>query len=370
MSLSQFQVLSDLGVGSYSTVFKVRRILDNEIYAMKKVSLEKLSEKEKKFTLSEIRILASINHPNIISFKEAFFEESENCLCLILEYSDSGDLYQRIQKCIKRRVHLSEKLVWSILIQLTQGLKALHDLNIIHRDLKSANVFLNKDGKVKLGDMNVSKVAKDGFLKTQTGTPYYASPEVWNNVKYSHKSDIWSLGCVIYETLCLKPPFRGMDMDELYNNVLIGKYPNLPKIYSQDIDRVLTLLLNSNASLRPSCDEILDMPEVKKHMNGITLQNTVNQLLLPIKVPSCINKLSLSLPRPNYPNCSEYCLSQAKSESRLPKLKLNIPKNFTSIRNLLDKASDRSSRIKKNYISPIKYCISPQRLKKSEFFRN
>jgi NIMA (never in mitosis gene a)-related kinase len=161
MSLSQFQVLSDLGVGSYSTVFKVRRILDNEIYAMKKVSLEKLSEKEKKFTLSEIRILASINHPNIISFKEAFFEESENCLCLILEYSDSGDLYQRIQKCIKRRVHLSEKLVWSILIQLTQGLKALHDLNIIHRDLKSANVFLNKDGKVKLGDMNVSKVAKE-----------------------------------------------------------------------------------------------------------------------------------------------------------------------------------------------------------------
>lgn len=368
MSISQFEVLTDLGVGSYSTVLKVRRIMDNQIYALKKIPLEKLSEKEKKFTLNEIRFLASINHPNIISFKEAFFEESENCLCLVLEYADSGDLYQRIQKCIKRRVHLSEKLVWSIFIQLTQGLKALHDLGIIHRDLKSANVFLNKDGKVKLGDMNVSKVAKDGFLKTQTGTPYYASPEVWNNTKYSYKSDIWSLGCVIYEALCLKPPFRGMDMNELYNSVVIGKYPNLPKVYSQDIEKVLNLLLSNDSNTRPSCDEILDMPEVKKHMNGFPLLRHESQLLSPIQMPNCINKLSTSLPRPNYSNSSQTSLSQVKSESRLPKLKLNIPKNFASVRNLLDKANDRSSRIKKVYISPIKYCLSPKRLKKSELF--
>lgn len=86
-------------------------------------------------------------------------------------------------------------------------MKALHDLKIVHRDIKCANIFLTKDGKVKLGDLNVSKVAKKGLLKTQTGTPYYASPEVWKDKPYDFKSDIWSLGCVLYEMITLSPPF-------------------------------------------------------------------------------------------------------------------------------------------------------------------
>ena len=105
---------------------------------------------------------------------------------------------------------------------MVKGLKALHDTNIFHRDLKSANVFLNKDGTAKLGDMNVSKVAKRGLLYTQTGTPYYASPEVWRDQPYDMKSDIWSLGCVLYESITLRPPFRADDMAGLYRKVLRG----------------------------------------------------------------------------------------------------------------------------------------------------
>lgn len=100
------------------------------------------------------------------------------------------------------------------------GLKALHDMKILHRDMKvtklyiinysilqSANLFLYKDMKAKLGDLNVSKVAKKGLSYTQTGTPYYASPEVWKDMPYDSKSDIWSLGCVCYEMCALQPPF-------------------------------------------------------------------------------------------------------------------------------------------------------------------
>lgn len=87
------------------------------------------------------------------------------------------------------------------------GLSRLHELKIVHRDIKCANVFLTKEGTVKLGDLNVSKIAKEANLKTQTGTPYYASPEVWSDKPYDHRSDIWSLGCVTYELITLNPPF-------------------------------------------------------------------------------------------------------------------------------------------------------------------
>ena len=113
--------------------------------------------------------------------------------------------------------------------QIASGLKALHDLKIFHRDLKSANVFLQSNGDIKLGDMNVSKVAKKGLLYTQTGTPYYASPEVWRDQPYDQKSDVWSLGCVTYEMSALKPPFRADDMEGLYKKVIRGKIYKLIK---------------------------------------------------------------------------------------------------------------------------------------------
>jgi NIMA (never in mitosis gene a)-related kinase len=116
-------------------------------------------------------------------------------------------------------------------------------MKIFHRDLKSANVFLSKDGQAKLGDLNVSKVAKKGLLYTQTGTPYYASPEVWRDQPYDNKSDIWSLGCVLYEMTTLKPPFRANDMNGLFKRVLKGVYPKIPATYSAELNAMIKQLL-------------------------------------------------------------------------------------------------------------------------------
>lgn len=126
---------------------------------------------------------------------------------------------------------------------MVRGLRCLHEIQIFHRDLKSANIFLNKDGTAKLGDMNVSKVAKKGMLYTQTGTPYYASPEVWRDQPYDNKSDIWSLGCVLYESITLKPPFRADDMQGLYKKVLRGVYPKIPNVYSSDLANLVKALI-------------------------------------------------------------------------------------------------------------------------------
>ena len=121
------------------------------------------------------------SHPNIIAYKEAFFEDSTSSLCLVMEFADDGDLYQKILSHQKNSSSMNENFIWTVLIHMVKALKVLHNMKIFHRDLKSANVFLCKDGNAKLGDLNVSKVAKKGMLYTQTGTPYYASPEVWRD---------------------------------------------------------------------------------------------------------------------------------------------------------------------------------------------
>ena len=114
-------------------------------------------------------------------------------------------------------------------------------------------MFLFKDRSAKLGDLNVSKVTKKGLGYTQTGTPYYASPEVWKDQPYDAKSDIWSLGCVLYEMITLKPPFRASDMQGLYRKVLKGNYPKIPRSYSQDLANVIKSLLTVSPYARPTC---------------------------------------------------------------------------------------------------------------------
>ena len=114
-------------------------------------------------------------------------------------------------------------------------------------------MFLTKDGSVKIGDMNVSKEAKRGLLFTQTGTPYYASPEVWRDSPYDSKSDIWSLGCVIYEAAALQPPFRAQDMQGLFKKVTSGVIPELPKCYSSEFFGFIKALLQQDPARRPTC---------------------------------------------------------------------------------------------------------------------
>jgi NIMA (never in mitosis gene a)-related kinase len=223
-TIKDFEILKEVGKGAFGSVSLVKRKADSNIYAMKRVKISQLNPKEQENALNEVRILASISHPNIIGYKEAFFEEHTKTLNIVMEYADDGDLESKIQKHTKNKTNCPENEIWSYLIQMIQGLKALHDNKIMHRDLKSANVFLMKDGTLKLGDLNVSKVVKMGLVYTQTGTPYYASPEVWADKPYDYKSDIWSVGCVIYELCALRPPFKGTNLEQLFKAVSKGMF--------------------------------------------------------------------------------------------------------------------------------------------------
>ncbi|OMJ86211.1 hypothetical protein SteCoe_12351 [Stentor coeruleus] len=334
MSLKDFEILNKIGEGAYSKVYRVKRTSDQEIYAMKKVLMKKLKTKEKSNALNEIRILASLNHPNVISYKQAFFDDETESLCIIMEFADGGDLYQRILEYKKKNSYMSENFLWHILIKLTRALRALHELNIMHRDLKSANVFLTKDGKVKLGDLNVSKIAKEGMNHTQTGTPYYASPEVWKDEPYDVKSDIWSLGCVLYEAAALKPPFQAEDMQSLYKKVIKGAFPPLPSSFSEDFCEVLSCFIIVDPKKRPSAAQILRLPLVNKRVN--IREDTVDaesNLLGTIKLPQNISLLGERLPSSKY---------HEKSKSEPPHSRTPLP-NLAGIgRGMTNRNSDES----------------------------
>lgn len=196
------------------------------MYALKRIKIGTLDEKDKKNTLNEVRILASLRHPNIISrhnlpaYRDAFFDERAKEFCIVTDYADGGDLFEYIKSVTKMKATFKEDVVWVYLKQILAALRYLHAKKVVHRDLKGANILLSKDKrKVQVGDLNVSKIAKNSLLYTQTGTPYYASPEVWRDEPYDHKSDIWSLGCLVYEMAALKPPFLGKSMEELNSAV-------------------------------------------------------------------------------------------------------------------------------------------------------
>lgn len=188
----------------------------------------------------------------------------------------------------------------------------MHDMSVMHRDLKCANVFLNKDGTVKLGDMNVSKVANNcGLNYTQTGTPYYASPEIWQDKPYDVKSDVWSLGCVLYEMLALKPPFQAEDMSQLYKKVVRGKFAKIPTMYSNDIWLIVQAMLQVNPNSRPDCKTLMSYPSFQKmnkdlfpdlYETGDSLFEDRNKLLKTIYVPKNIMNVSDRLPLPTYEN--------------------------------------------------------------------
>lgn len=114
-----------------------------------------------------------------------------------MEYAEKGDLEKMINDHKKKKQFLKESVIWDTFTQIVCGLNELHKHNILHRDLKAANIFLTAK-RVKLGDLNVAKETVNGLLFTQTGTPFYASPEVWQDKPYDSKSDIWSLGVLLF----------------------------------------------------------------------------------------------------------------------------------------------------------------------------
>lgn len=336
MSLKDFELGKELGEGAFGSVKIVKRKLDNQVYAMKTVKIASLDQKDRENALNEIRLLYALNHPNVIGYKEAFYDEASKTINIVMEFADGGDIASKIRKLKEHHERFQENTIWSCLIQILEGMSFLHKNKVIHRDLKCANIFLTKKGEVKIGDLNVSKLSKQQFLKTQTGTPYYISPEIWLDKPYNEKADIWSIGCVIYEMCTGNPPFTGTNFRNLSLNILNGKYnPISSSIYSKDLSDVIALMLKKDPNDRPSCEILLNNAIIKKRINciDIFLPSKVEpkgqvDMIKTIKIPRNLKDLNKALPKKKYKNRIEQEMMEHDEFESTKKMGLNKLKEF------------------------------------------
>ena len=277
-----YRILKLLGEGSFGKAYLSENLADNTKCVIKQIPLIDLSEEEKKDTFNEVLILKKVNHSNIIKFLDVFKSSKPiNTLNIVTEYADDGDLSQKIELLKKKKSPFTEKEILNYLTQICLALNHIHKKKIIHRDLKSGNIFLTKSGLVKLGDFGISKGFKNTWekAKTMVGTPYYLSPEIINGQPYDSKNDIWALGVMSYEMMSFKKPFNANSLPALSLRILRGVYQPPPSYYSKDLINLVKLCLNLEPKKRPSAEMILKMDFMKKRICGYLDEINFNENL-------------------------------------------------------------------------------------------
>jgi len=275
---SDLYIIGDvIGRGSYGEVILATHKKDKKKYVIKNIDLQNASSKERTFAQQEVEILSKLRHPNIVSYKESY-QSNEGYLSIVMGYCEAGDLYTRLKKQAKTGEYLSETQTVEWFVQIAMALQYMHDRHILHRDLKTQNIFLTKSKIIKLGDLGIARVLDNNvdMATTMIGTPYYMSPELFSNKPYNHKSDVWALGCCVYEMATLKHAFNAKDMNALVYKILKGKTPPMPTHYSQELQDIIKAMLSYDPTQRPSASRILRHAFIKKHI-AIFLEGTKNR---------------------------------------------------------------------------------------------
>jgi len=285
--LSDFQVICEIGRGSYGGVYRVLSLVTNNEYAMKKINMKHVKLKHQKEALKEVQILKKVRNPYIIRYYTSFVEDE--FLYIIMELAEGGDLAALIKQNKERRKYFSEKQIWDFAWELCHAIDYLHNNNIIHRDIKTLNIFITKDNHIKLGDLGVSKIVSSAasLQGTRVGTPLYLSPELVKQLPYDFKVDIWALGCVIYHLAALEPPFMGDNLITLGYNIVHKNPKALPDSYTNKLTMLINKFLEKNPSSRPKISDMWDYFPQK--VKGKALFSEPNENLQ----PGIVNRIEL-----------------------------------------------------------------------------
>ena len=246
----------------YGRVYKALNKIENKYYAIKCLNFKDITEKERKNIEMEVNLLKELKHPNIVLYKDSFLDK-ENNLNIVTTFCEGGDMYQKIFK--EKNKYFDENKIINWLIQLLLGLSYIHDKQIVHRDIKTKNIFIQNEHTLRIGDFGIAKIFKQAqTMNKLVGTPLYMAPECFKQAKkFSYKSDIWSLGCCIYEMCNLKHAFEGKFFPAVSVKISEGKRAPLNKIYSRDLKDLVDSMLDLNPRHRPTIANILERPFMK-----------------------------------------------------------------------------------------------------------
>ena len=269
-----------LGRGKFSVVHCTRRREDGLPVALKTIQIFEMATKERHECLNEIRLLQNMQHPHIIRYIDCKMERNE--LTVVMELADHGDLARLIKAASKANTPLGEPAVWRHFEQIADALNYMHENRVMHRDIKPANVFIHRDGSssgeegsgpsggdgssggtiMKLGDLGLGRYfsSKTEVTHSTVGTPYYMSPECIQGGGYDFKSDIWSLGCLLYELATLRSPFYsdGLNFYMLGKRIMARNFEAMTSC-SPEMGDLVDRMLQINAADRPSAVEVRDL---------------------------------------------------------------------------------------------------------------
>ncbi|KAF4023982.1 hypothetical protein G4228_016023 [Cervus hanglu yarkandensis] len=266
MPLTAYCYLRVVGRGSYGEVTLVRHRRDGRQYVIKKLNLRNASSRERRAAEQEAQLLSQLKHPNIVTYKESW-EGGDGLLYIVMGFCEGGDLYRKLKEQKGRLLPENQVVEW--FVQIAMALQYLHEKHILHRDLKTQNVFLTRTNIIKVGDLGIARVLENhcDMASTLIGTPYYMSPELFSNKPYNYKSDVWALGCCVYEMATLKHAFNAKDMNSLVYRIIEGKLPPMPKDYSPELAELIRTMLSKRPEERPSVRSILRQPYIKRQIS-------------------------------------------------------------------------------------------------------
>ncbi|GAB6021718.1 Serine/threonine-protein kinase Nek7 [Chamberlinius hualienensis] len=263
LGLKDFDIMEAIGCGGFGNCHRVRRKVDSKIMVMKTVDYSSFDKETKQLLCNEVNLIRQLDHPHVIKYYGRFINQAEGFFYILTEYCEGGDLAEYIRQTRKNNKAIDEAEIWEIFCQLAVALDYCHNHAlkakiILHRDVKPANVFRKSPKCVVLGDFGISRFVtiRNHYAQTVIGTISYMSPECLNNAGYNATSDVWSLGCLIYELCCLRAAFSAPDLQRCKEKILIGKYAPIPPTYSEKLKKLIKWTLTVDPAKRPSSKEL------------------------------------------------------------------------------------------------------------------